>query len=318
MGNIVKMSAHLANMIAAGEVVERPTSVVKELVENSIDAGATDITVEIKNGGTTFMRVTDNGCGFEKADIPTAFLRHATSKIKTGADLDAIYTLGFRGEALASICAVSRVTLITRTENDEFGYHYRIDGGEEVTFEESGCALGTTFIVEDLFYNTPARKKFLKSAQTEGSYIADMVEKLALSHPNVSFKFIQNNQTKLHTSGNGNIKDLIYHVFGRDISSAVLPVHIENEFFKVEGYIGKPVINRGNRNFEIYFINGRYVKSQLLSKAIEEAYKSFFAMFAQITLPEMQYTAISKIMIQVSSAVIRGEKFAYPKGVISK
>ena len=275
MSKIALLTQDTIDKIAAGEVVERPSSVVKELVENAIDAKATAITIEIKEGGISFIRISDNGCGIDKSEVPLAFLRHSTSKIRSVEDLLCVSSLGFRGEALSSIAAVSRVELITKTPDALTGVRYQIEGSKEIAFEEIGAPDGTTFLVRDLFYNTPARKKFLKSAQTEGSYIADMVEKLALSHPDISFKFIQNNQTKLHTSGNGNIKDLIYHVFGREISNAVLPVSIENELFSVDGYIGKPVITRGNRNFEVYFINGRYVKSQLLSKAIEEAYKSF-------------------------------------------
>ena len=275
MSKIALLTQDTIDKIAAGEVVERPSSVVKELVENAIDAKATAITIEIKEGGISFIRISDNGCGIEKSEVPLAFLRHSTSKIRSVEDLLCVSSLGFRGEALSSIAAVSRVELITKTPDSLTGVRYQIEGSKEVAFEEIGAPDGTTFLVRDLFYNTPARKKFLKSAQTEGSYIADMVEKLALSHPDISFKFIQNNQTKLHTSGNGNIKDLIYHVFGREISGSVLPVELENELFSVHGYIGKPIITRGNRNYEIYFINGRYVKSQLLSKAIEEAYKSF-------------------------------------------
>lgn len=275
MSKIALLTQDTIDKIAAGEVVERPSSVVKELVENAIDAKATAITIEIKEGGISFIRISDNGCGIDKSEVPLAFLRHSTSKIRSVEDLLSVSSLGFRGEALSSIAAVSRVELITKTPASLTGVRYQIEGSKELAFEEIGAPDGTTFLVKDLFYNTPARKKFLKSAQTEGSYIADMVEKLALSHPDISFKFIQNNQTKLHTSGNGNIKDLIYHVFGREISNAILPVNVENELFSVNGYIGKPVITRGNRNYEIYFINGRYVKSQLLSKAIEEAYKSF-------------------------------------------
>ena len=275
MPKIELLSQDTIDKIAAGEVVERPSSVVKELVENAIDAKATAITVEIKEGGISFIRISDNGCGIEKSEVPLAFLRHSTSKIRNVEDLMCVSSLGFRGEALSSIAAVSRVELITKTPDSLTGVRYQIEGSKEVAFEEIGAPDGTTFLIKDLFYNTPARKKFLKSAQTEGSYIADMVEKLALSHPDISFKFIQNNQTKLHTSGNGNVKDLIYHVFGREISSALLPVNLENDLFSVTGYLGKPVITRGNRNYEIYFINGRYIKSNLLSKAIEEAYKSF-------------------------------------------
>lgn len=275
MSKIALLSQDTIDKIAAGEVIERPSSVVKELVENAIDAKATAITVEIKDGGTTLIRISDNGSGIEKSDIKMAFLRHSTSKIRSAEDLLSVSSLGFRGEALSSVAAVARVELITKTAGALTGVRYLIEGSKEISMEEIGAPDGTTFLVKDLFYNVPARKKFLKSAHTEGAYIADMVEKLALSHPEISFKFIQNNQTKLHTSGNGNRKDLIYHVFGRDISSAILPVSIDNEYFTVEGYIGKPVITRGNRNFEIYFINGRYIKSSLLSKAIEEAYKGF-------------------------------------------
>ena len=275
MPKIELLSQDTIDKIAAGEVVERPSSVVKELVENAIDAKATAITIEIKDGGISFIRISDNGCGIEKSEVPTAFLRHSTSKIRSVEDLMCVASLGFRGEALSSIAAVSRVELITKTPDSLTGVRYQVEGSKEIAFEEIGAPDGTTFLIKDLFYNTPARKKFLKSAQTEGAYIADMVEKLALSHPDISFKFIQNNQTKLHTSGNGNVKDLIYHVFGREISSSLLAVNLENELFSVTGFIGKPVITRGNRNYEIYFINGRYIKSNLLSKAIEEAYKSF-------------------------------------------
>ena len=249
MPNIQLLSQETIDKIAAGEVVERPSSVVKELVENAIDAKATAITIEIKEGGISFIRISDNGCGIEKSQVPLAFLRHSTSKIRSVEDLMCVASLGFRGEALSSIAAVSRVELITKTPDALTGVRYQIEGSKEIAFEEIGAPDGTTFLVKDLFYNTPARKKFLKSAQTEGAYIADMVEKLALSHPDVSFKFIQNNQTKLHTSGNGNAKDLIYHVFGRDISASLLPVQLENDLFSVTGYIGKPIITRGNRNF---------------------------------------------------------------------
>lgn len=275
MPRIELLSQETIDKIAAGEVVERPSSVVKELVENALDAKATAITIEIKEGGISFIRISDNGCGIEKSQVPLAFLRHSTSKIRSVEDLMCVAFLGFRGEALSSIAAVSRVELITKTPDSLTGVRYLIEGSKEIALEDIGAPDGTTFLIKDLFYNTPARKKFLKSPQTEGAYIADMVEKLALSHPDVSFKFIQNNQTKLHTSGNGNAKDLIYHIFGRDIASSLLPVELENDLFKVNGYIGKPVITRGNRNYEIYFINGRYIKSNLISKAIEEAYKSF-------------------------------------------
>lgn len=275
MAQITVLSQDTIDKIAAGEVVERPCSVVKELVENAIDAGASAITVEIKEGGISFIRITDNGAGISHDQVPLAFLRHSTSKIKSAEDLMCIRSLGFRGEALSSIAAVARVELITKTYQELTGTRYVIEGSKELANEEVGAPDGTTFLVKDLFYNTPVRKKFLKTAQTEASYISDMVEKLALSHPSISFKYINNNQTKLHTSGNGNGKDLIYHVFGREISSSLLEVNFEGANFKVQGHIGKPVITRGNRNYEIYFINGRYIKSNVLSKAIEEAYKKF-------------------------------------------
>lgn len=275
MPEILMLSQETIDKIAAGEVVERPSSVVKELVENAIDAHATAITVEIKEGGISLIRITDNGSGIPKDQISTAFLRHSTSKIRDVGDLQSVSSLGFRGEALSSIAAVSRVELITKSPEQLTGCRFLIEGSKEMGLEEIGAPDGTTFLVKDLFYNTPARRKFLKTPQTEGAYISDMVEKLALSHPDISFKFINNNQTKLHTSGNGNKKDLIYHVFGREIASSLLEVDYTGEYFRVSGYIGKPVITRGNRNYENYFVNGRYVKSALLSKAIEEAYKNF-------------------------------------------
>lgn len=275
MPEITLLSQETIDKIAAGEVVERPSSVVKELVENAIDAKATAVTVEIKEGGISFIRITDNGCGIERAQVPLAFLRHSTSKIRSVEDLLNISSLGFRGEALSSIAAVAQVELITKTYGELTGTRYVIEGGRERENEEVGAPDGTTFIVRNLFYNTPARRKFLKTAQTEGNYIGDLMERLALSHPDVSFKFISNGQTKLHTSGNSNEKDLVYHIYGRDITASVLPIHARNDCFSVHGFIGKPVISRGNRNYESYFINGRYIKSALLSKAIEEAYKGF-------------------------------------------
>lgn len=263
------------NKIAAGEVIERPSSVVKELVENAIDAKATAITIEIKEGGISFIRITDNGQGFEKEDIPVAFLRHSTSKIQSVEDLMTISSLGFRGEALSSISAVAQIELITKTHESLMGTRYVIEGGKEKEVEAVGCPDGTTFIIRNLFYNTPARRKFLKTPVTEGGYISELVEKLAMSHPDVSFRFINNNQNKIHTSGNGNIKDIIYHVYGRDISANILPVNYDSEHLKITGFIGKPVVNRGNRNFENYYINGRFIKSNIINKAIEEAYKSF-------------------------------------------
>lgn len=275
MPQITLLSQETIDKIAAGEVVERPSSVVKELVENAIDAKATAVTVEIKEGGISFIRITDNGCGIERSQVPLAFLRHSTSKIKSVEDLMCISSLGFRGEALSSIAAVSQVELITKTYGELTGTRYVIEGSKEKENEEVGAPDGTTFIVRNLFYNTPARRKFLKTAQTEGNYVGDLMERLALSHPDVSFKFINNGQTKMHTSGNSNEKDMIYHIYGRDITASILPVNVENEYFKVKGFIGKPLISRGNRNYESFFINGRYIKSALLSKAVEEAYKGF-------------------------------------------
>lgn len=275
MPEIKLLSQETIDKIAAGEVVERPSSVVKELVENAIDAKATAITVEIKEGGISFIRITDNGCGIERDQVPLAFLRHSTSKIKQVEDLLSITSLGFRGEALSSIAAVSQVELITKTYGELTGTRYVIEGSKEVENEEIGAPEGTTFLVRNLFYNVPARRKFLKTAQTEGNYINDLMERLALSHPNISFKFINNGQTKMHTAGNSKEKDLIYHIYGRDITAALLPIETETPLFRVSGFIGKPLISRGNRNYENYFINGRYIKSALLSKAIEEAYKGF-------------------------------------------
>lgn len=298
MPNIAILNQETIDKIAAGEVVERPCSVVKELVENAIDAGSTAITVEIKEGGISFIRITDNGCGIERDQVAVAFYRHSTSKIRSAEDLLTVKSLGFRGEALSSISAVARVELITKTYDELTGTRYVIEGSKEISNEEIGAPDGTTFIVKDLFYNVPARRKFLKTAQTEGSYISDMVEKLALSHPDISFKFINNNQTKLHTSGNGNRKDIIYHIFGREISSSLLEVKHECEYFKVEGFIGKPVITRGNRNYENYFINGRYVKSNILSRAIEEAYKSFL-MQHQYPFTVLYFTFFSELDVNV-------------------
>ena len=275
MPQITLLNQETIDKIAAGEVVERPASVVKELVENAIDAKATAVTVEIKEGGTSFIRITDNGCGIDRAQVPLAFLRHSTSKIKSVEDLLCVRSLGFRGEALSSIAAVSQVELITKTGRELTGTRYVIEGSKELANEEIGAPDGTTFIVRNLFYNTPARKKFLKSTVTEGNYISDLMERLALSHPDVSFKFISSGQTKMHTSGNSEEKDIIYHIYGRDITAAILPVSAQTALFSVKGFIGKPVISRGNRNFESYFVNGRYIKSALLSKAVEEAYKGF-------------------------------------------
>lgn len=261
--------------IAAGEVVERPSSVVKELVENAIDAKATFITVEIKEGGTTFLRITDNGCGIEGEQVRLAFLRHSTSKIRSMEDLLSVKSLGFRGEALASISAVAQVELITRTRGALTGVRYVIEGSKEKTFEEIGAPEGTTFLVRNLFFNTPVRRKFLKSPQTEAGYISTIMERLALSHPEISFQLIVNNQPKLHTSGNCNQKDIIYHIYGKEIAANLLAIEGEKDGVHVSGFIGKPLISRGNRNFENYYINGRYMKSNVVAKAIEEAYKPY-------------------------------------------
>lgn len=261
--------------IAAGEVIERPSSVVKELLENSIDAGAASVTIEIKEGGMAFIRVTDNGCGIPKDEVRTAYMRHATSKIDTVEDLNTIQSLGFRGEALSTIAAVSQTEMITKVAESLTGIKYVIHGGEEIEYTDVGVPDGTTIVVRNLFYNTPARKKFLKSPMTEGSYINDLVLKLALSHPDISFKLIVNGQSKLDTAGNGNIKDTIYQLFGRDITSNLIEVSYADENIKISGYIGKPFIARGNRGLENYFINNRYIKSNIINRAIEEGYKTF-------------------------------------------
>lgn len=275
MPEITVLDKNTIDKIAAGEVVERPASVVKELLENAIDAKATAITVEIKDGGISFIRVTDNGCGIPKEQIRLAFLRHATSKIRSVEDLICVSSLGFRGEALASIASVSQVELITKTPDTLTGSRYQIEGGEEKSLEEVGAPGGTTFIARNLFYNVPARKKFLKTAATEGAHVAELVEKIALSRPDISIRFIQNNQNKLRTSGNGSIKDMIYTVFGREIASNLLTVDAAAGDMRITGSIGKPVIARSNRNMENYFINGRYIKSNIVAKAIEEAYRPF-------------------------------------------
>ena len=261
--------------IAAGEVIERPASVVKELVENAIDAGSTAVTVEIEEGGISLIRITDNGCGIAKQDVENAFLRHSTSKIRSAEDLTHLSSLGFRGEALSSISAVARVELITKTREDVFGTKYIIEGGKGRTPEETGAPDGTTFLVRQLFFNTPARRKFLKTPMTEASHISDLLTRLALSHPDISFRFINNGQVKLHTSGNGKMKDVIYHIYGREIANNLIPLEFEKEGVRLSGYLGKPVINRGNRNFENYFVNGRYVRNSILAKAIEDGYKDF-------------------------------------------
>ncbi len=275
MSRITVLDENTINQIAAGEVIERPAAVVKELVENAIDAGANAITVEVKEGGISLIRITDNGSGIEQEDVPLVFLRHSTSKIRTAEDLLRITSLGFRGEALSSIAAVSQVELVTKTNDSFTGLRYLIAGGEENSLEQIGCPNGTTFIIRNLFYNTPARKKFLKSPVTEAGYISDLMERLAVSHPGISFKFINNGQIKLHTSGNNNLKDIIYNVYGRDITANLLLLEGRGDQISIDGYISKPILSRGNRNYENYFINGRYVKSALINKAIEEAYRPF-------------------------------------------
>lgn len=275
MAKIQLLDQKTIDNIAAGEVIERPASVVKELVENAVDAKANAVTVEIKDGGMTLIRVTDNGIGIPKDQVKTAFLRHATSKIRSVEDLLSVSSLGFRGEALSSISAVAQVELVTKTAESFSGVSYKIYGGEEEAFEEIGAPDGTTFLVKNLFYNTPARRKFLKSATTEAGYVEQMMVHIALSHPEISFKFIHNNKNKIYTSGNGKVKDIIYHIYGRDVAGALIPVEAQNDDVKVTGFVAKPYVSRGNRNYESYFINGRYIKSSIIYKAIEEGYRTF-------------------------------------------
>ena len=269
------LDSRTIDRIAAGEVVERPASVVKELVENAIDAGSTAITVEAKEGGIEFIRVTDNGCGIEREQLPTAFLRHATSKIEDADDLNHIASLGFRGEALSSIAAVSRVEIITKRKENLTGTRMVLEGAKEQSIDEIGAPDGTTFLMRNLFFNTPVRRKFLKQPATEGSYITDLREHLALSRPDISFKFVLGNQTRFHTSGNGDLREVIYRIYGREIAAQLVPIQMEENGIKVEGYLGKPVLVRSNRNFEIYFINGRFIRSGVIAKAIEEGYKQY-------------------------------------------
>ncbi|SCX81676.1 DNA mismatch repair protein MutL [Butyrivibrio hungatei] len=278
MAFINELDKNTIDQIAAGEVVERPASVVKELVENAIDSGATAITVEIKGGGIDMIRVTDNGSGIEKSEIRKAFKRHATSKLKSIDDLFKIHSLGFRGEALSSISSVAQVDLITKTREDLVGIRYSISGGEEVCFEEIGAPDGTSLIVRNLFFNTPARKKFLKTPQTEASYIGDVMEHLALDNPTISFHYINNRDDKFNTSGNGDLKEIIYRIYGRDVSLNLVPINVTERGVTLEGYLGEPSINRSNRNFEIFFVNGRYVKDKIVSKALEEGYKQYLMM----------------------------------------
>lgn len=275
MSKIHVLNQDTINKIAAGEVIERPMAVVKELTENAIDADANAITVEVKDGGKALIRMTDNGVGMNEEDVRLAFTPHATSKIDDAEDLLRVSTLGFRGEALASISSVSQLEMVTKTRNELMGCRYEADGGKERTLEAVGCPDGTTILVRNLFFNTPARLKFLKSSPTEAGYINTLIERLALSHPDISFRFINQNQTKLHTSGNGNLKDVIYHIYGKDITSNLLEVDASEVSCQVKGYIGKPIISRGNRNYMNYFINGRYIKSSTIHKAIEDAYQPY-------------------------------------------
>ena len=275
MSRIQLLDNATIDKIAAGEVVERPSSVVKELVENAIDAGATAITVEIKEGGISFIRVTDNGNGIPEDQVKEAFLRHATSKIRTSEDLNNIHSLGFRGEALSSISAVAQVEIMTKTKDSLMGVHYAVEGGKETDFSQVGVPNGTTILVKNLFFNTPARRKFLKTAITEGGYIADLCEHLAMSKPEISFRFISNNQVKFHTSGNGNVREIIYRIFGKDFIKEIIPIDCKDDHIHMYGYLGKPSLNRSNRNFENCFINGRYVKSNFLFKAVEEGYRAY-------------------------------------------
>lgn len=275
MPHIQVLDQITVDKIAAGEVIERPASVIKELVENAIDAGADSITVEIRDGGISFIRVADNGCGIPQDEVRKAFLRHSTSKIRTVEDLAAISSLGFRGEALSSIAAVTKTELITKTKDAEFGTRYVIEGGKELSLEDTGASDGTNFVVRQLFYNVPARRKFLKTPMTEAGHVQDLMTRLSLSHPEVGFLFLNNGQEKLRTSGNGKLKDVIYNVYGRDVAANLLEIDYEKNGFGISGYLGKPVISRGNRNFENFFVNGRYVKSPMISKSLEDAYRDF-------------------------------------------
>lgn len=275
MAQIQVLDNQTIDKIAAGEVIERPMSVIKELVENAIDSGAEAITVEIKGGGIDFIRVTDNGCGIDKEQVPTAFLRHATSKIHSVEDLFSIKSLGFRGEALSSIAAIAKVELLTKTTASAAGTRYVIEGAREMAFEDVGVPNGTTFIIRNLFYNTPARRKFLKSPTTEGTYIIELMERIMLSRPEIAFKLIVNGSVKLQTSGNGDIKDVIYQIYGRDITANIVPLNVDEGNITVTGFAGKPELARSSRSFEIYYVNQRYIKSSLVSKALDEAYKPF-------------------------------------------
>lgn len=275
MAKIQVLSEETIDKIAAGEVIERPSSIVKELVENAIDAGASAITVEIKEGGISFIRITDNGCGIEKSEVRNAFCRHATSKITSADEIETVLSLGFRGEALSSIAAIAQIEMITKTKNDLTGVRYLIEGTKEKELSEVGVPCGTTIIVRNIFFNTPVRRKFLKSPTTEAGYISDVCEHLALSRPDISIKYINAGQVKFHTSGDGDLKELIYRIYGKDAAKELIPFKQESKDITIEGYLGKPTLNRSNRNFENYFINGRYIKSNLIAKAVEEGYRAY-------------------------------------------
>lgn len=275
MNEIHILDSNTIDQIAAGEVVERPSSVVKELVENAIDAGATHITVEIKDGGISLIRVTDDGCGIDRSQLDKVFLRHATSKIVSAEDLDTVMSLGFRGEALSSIAAVCQVELMTKTADALIGCRVCIEGGDMEMPQETGLPDGTTILVKNIFYNTPVRRKFLKTPQTEGSYIADLMQHIALSRPDVAIQFIANGQTKFYTSGNGQLREIIYRIYGKDVAGQLIEVSAQADGLSLSGYLGKPILNRANRAYETFFVNGRYIKSPLLSSAVEEGYKTF-------------------------------------------
>ena len=300
MPHIQQLSPHVADLIAAGEVVERPASVVKELVENAIDAGADSITVEIRDGGIGLIRITDNGSGIPADQLRTAFLRHATSKIRKAEDLSGILSLGFRGEALSSICAVSQTEVTTKTAEALTGVHMAMEGPKETVFEEVGAPTGTTFLIRNLFFNTPARRKFLKTATTEAGYIIDLMEHMALSRPDISFKFQVGGQTRFYTSGNGELREVIYRIYGRDMIRNLVPFDLETEELEIRGYLGTPAIVRSNRNFEVYFLNGRYIRSNLLSRAIEEGYKEYLMQHKfPLCVLHMKLKDISKVDVNV-------------------
>ena len=300
MNQIQVLDSETIDRIAAGEVVERPASVVKELVENAIDAGASSITVEIKDGGISFIRITDNGTGIPRDQLRTAFLRHATSKIRGAEDLIGIASLGFRGEALSSICAVAMVEVITKTAEALTGTHLVMEGPKETAFEEVGAPTGTTFLIRNLFFNTPVRRKFLKSPTTEAGYIIDLMEHMALSRPDISFKFQVGSQTRFYTSGNGELREVIYRIYGRDMIQNLVPFSLETEELQIDGYLGTPAIVRSNRNFEVYFLNGRYIRSNLLGKAIEEGYREYLMQHKfPLCVLHMKLKDISKVDVNV-------------------